>query len=110
MIDSRSPDSIGNDGQNSPEGSRTSTFSGPYPEEFDQERIRDMFELFHNQQRNDLAMEQQKILQEFDKLKVRLCSDLYFIHSILSTNHFNFFRAKMKLTKSNCHLLVETIK
>ena len=71
MIDSRSQDSIDKDVQNSPEGSRPSMFSGPYPEGYDKEKITDMFELFHHQQRNDLAMEQQKILQELVMLKVR---------------------------------------
>ena len=71
MIDSRPPYSIDKDDQNSPEGSKTSTFLGPYPEGFDKEIITDMFELFHHQQRNDLAMEQQKILEELVMLKVR---------------------------------------
>ena len=70
MIDSRSQDSIDKDVQNSPEGSRPSMFSGPYPEGYDKEKITNMFELFHHQQCNDLANELQKILQELVILKV----------------------------------------
>ena len=46
----------------------TSGFAGDYPEEFDQERLTRMFEMFHQHQQNDLAEELQKVLHGYKKV------------------------------------------
>ena len=51
-----------------------SGFAGDYPEEFDQERLTRMFEMFHQHQQNDLAEELQKVLHGYKKVNQKLLS------------------------------------